>query len=260
VLVASFALGGCVGTTRQLKSATSMGTSTNGAPVTGATGTTAGAGDTAGSGTEGANSNPSSGSSSTSNSSSNTPAVQAAVLSASSLSVNFGSITIGSSTSQLISLTNTGNENLKISAVSVSGTGYTVSGGSNVTLTPSQSVTVSVNFEPSAAGVASGRLTVASNASNSNVQVAVSGTGVTTNAAVHSVDLSWTPAASAVGYSVYRSQLSGGPFAKLNTAADTKDTYTDSGLSSGTYYYVVTSIGNNSIESVYSNEAQVVVP
>jgi hypothetical protein len=184
-----------------------------------------------------------------------------AVLSVSSPSLSFGNVPVGSATSTLLSLTNSGAAILNISSVSVSGNGYSVSGGSIVALMPAQSVTVSVNFGPTVAGYAAGTLSVSSNAQNSAVQVAVSGTGITAQVEAHSVTLSWTPSTSQVGgYYIYRSPVSGGPYAKLNTTPDPASSYTDAGLTSGTYFYVVTSIDQNGMESGYSNEVAVIIP
>src|SRR5579884_283356 len=149
----------------------------------------------------------------------------AAVLSASSQSLSFGDVMIGTATSQLVSLTNTGTEKLKIASVKVSGQGYTVTGGSNVTLTPNQTVTIYVNFGPSTSGYAGGTLAITSDASNSVLQVGVSGNGVTTQQSGHGVSLSWTPSSSnVIGYFVYRSTVSGGPYTKLNATVDSQPT------------------------------------
>jgi hypothetical protein len=175
--------------------------------------------------------------------------------------LSFGSVTVGTATSELLSLKNTGTANLNISAVSVSGSGYGVSGGSQITLMPAQEVTVSVNFDPTSPGYAAGILSVVSDATNTVVQVPVSGTGVTAQVGTHSVTLSWTPSTSQVmGYYIYRSPISGGPYAKLNAAVDPNPSYTDAGLFSGSYFYVVTSVDQNDVESGYSNEVAVVIP
>jgi hypothetical protein len=183
-----------------------------------------------------------------------------AVLSPSDQSLSFGSVTVGTATSQLITLTNTGDANLKISSVSVSGQGYSVSGGSNVTLAPSHAVTISVNFGPATSGLADGTLAIKSNASNPLLALSVSGVGVTSQVSSHTVNLSWTPASSVVGYFIYRSTVSGGPYTKLNAVADLQAAFVDSGLASGTYFYVVTSVNAGGVESGYSNEVEAVVP
>lgn len=185
----------------------------------------------------------------------------AAVLSLSNQSVNFGNVMVGTATSQLVSLTNAGSANLKISGVSVSGSGYSVSGGSNVTLAPAQTVTISVNFGPSTSGYAGGTLAIVSNASNSLIQVGISGNGITAQPGTHGVSLSWTPPSSNYsGFFVYRSAVSGGPYTKLNAVIDTQAAFVDTGLASGTYYYVVTTVDSSGVESGFSNEVQVVIP
>jgi hypothetical protein len=175
--------------------------------------------------------------------------------------LSFGNVQVGAGTAQLLSLTNSGGSNLRISQVSVSGEGYSVSGGSSITLVPAQSVTVSVNFVPAAAGAAAGLLSVVSDAANPVVQVGVSGTGITAQVGTHSVTLSWTASSSQVtGYNIYRSPVSGGPYAKVNSAVDPNATYMDMQLASGNYFYVVTSVDQNGVESGYSNEVAVVIP
>lgn len=185
----------------------------------------------------------------------------AAVLSISNQSVTFGDVMVGTQTSRLVSLTNSGSSNLNISGVSVSGAGYSVSGGSNVTLVPAQTVTISVNFGPSTSGYAGGTLAIASNASNSLVQVGISGNGIATQQTAHGVTLSWTPPTSDfAGFFVYRGTTSGGPYTKLNAVIDTQAVFADTGLVTGTYYYVVTTVDSNGVESGFSNEVQVVIP
>ena len=64
-----------------------------------------------------------------------------------------------------------------------------------------------------------------------------------------------------VGYYVYRSFQSGGPYTKLNLVPLDDITYTDSTVTAYlTYYYVATSVDENGLESVFSNEASATVP
>jgi hypothetical protein len=185
----------------------------------------------------------------------------AAMLSVSSPSLSFGNVQVGNATAQLISVTNTGSANLLISAVSTAGTGFGISGYANMTLAPSQSLTMAVNFAPAAPGDVAGTLLVSSNAVNSKVQVGLSGTGITASASGHSVMLSWTPSTSQViGYFIYRSSVSGGPFVQLNSSPDPNPSYTDSGLASGSYFYVVASVDIDDVTSAFSNEVEVVIP
>jgi len=83
-----------------------------------------------------------------------------------------------------------------------------------------------------------------------------------TGSSGYSVDLSWNPSNSVViGYNLYRSTVSGGPYARLNSSIVSGTTYTDSTIQSGTtYYYVSTSINSDSEESAYSNEATAAIP
>jgi hypothetical protein len=74
------------------------------------------------------------------------------------------------------------------------------------------------------------------------------------------VTLAWTASASAnvTGYNVYRATIPGGPYpppTKLNSALVTGSGYIDNTVTHGTaYYYVVTAVGANGLESVISNE------
>ena len=132
--------------------------------------------------------------------------------------------------------------------------------GVPVTLTPSQSVPVSVQFDPSVAGAVSGSVSVVSNATGSPAAVTLSGSGVAATA--HSVQLNWTGSSSTVaGYNVYRTQTSGSGYALINSGLVSLDDYSDTSVQSGqTYYYVATAVDGSGNESAYSNEAQAIVP
>ena len=196
----------------------------------------------------------------TSSGASTMPPTAVAELSASNSSLSFGDVQMGTSTTQPTTLTNTGNSNLSISTISASGYGFTTSGGSNMTLAPNQSVSVYVNFSPTATGSASGTVSIASNAMISLLPISISGVGVTSQETMHSVALSWTPSSSnVVGYFIERSNVTGGPYTKLNATPDSNLSYADTALASGIYFYVVTSVGSNDVESGPSNEAQAVI-
>jgi len=78
----------------------------------------------------------------------------------------------------------------------------------------------------------------------------------------HSVALSWNASASTVsGYNIYRSTVSGGGYARLNSSLVSVLAYTDSTIQSGTtYYYVTTAVDANGVESTYSNEISAAIP
>jgi fibronectin type 3 domain-containing protein len=129
-------------------------------------------------------------------------------------------------------------------------------------LNPNQSTTLQVQFKPTAAGSVTGNLTISSNSTNGGTAVvSLSGTGT---AVPHEVDLSWTaPGSSAdpvVGYNVYRS-TGGGASQLINASIQTQTSYIDSTVVSGsTYSYTVTSVDNNGVESVSSNQITVTTP
>ena len=68
-----------------------------------------------------------------------------------------------------------------INSATLSGTGFTMSGATfPVTLNPTQSVTLNVQFDPATAGAATGQVTIQSNSStNGTAVVQLSGTGTT---------------------------------------------------------------------------------
>ncbi|HEY6302398.1 MAG TPA: choice-of-anchor D domain-containing protein, partial [Terriglobales bacterium] len=98
-------------------------------------------------------------------------------------SLAFGNVQVGSNSSQSETLTNTGGSTVTISQVTPGGSGFSVSGLSlPLTLAANQSVTFNAIFAPASAGVASGPLSVVSNASNSPLSIPLSGTGLAAGA------------------------------------------------------------------------------
>ena len=180
-------------------------------------------------------------------------------LSVNPLSVNFGNITVGNTASRSITVTNTGNSNVAISNVSLTGAKLSLAGGSAVGLSPSQSITLTVQFAPTAAGAIAGSISIVSNASGYPAAIPVSGTGVTE--VQHTVALSWNASSSATGYNVYRSVTSGGGYSKLNSSLDSALSYRDSTVqNSQTYFYVTTAVDSAGIESAFSSQVAVNIP
>ena len=98
-------------------------------------------------------------------------------LAANPTSLAFGSVQVGNSTSLSQTLTNTGGSTVTISQANLTGTVFSVSGlNLPLTLTANQSVTFTATFAPTSAGAASGNLSVVSNASNSPLNIALTGT------------------------------------------------------------------------------------
>lgn len=78
----------------------------------------------------------------------------------------------------------------------------------------------------------------------------------------HSAALTWQAGAKKImGYNVYRSTTSGGPYSQINASMLSTNKYTDTSVEGGTtYYYVATEINNQGDESTYSAQATAVIP
>jgi len=195
-----------------------------------------------------------------------TATAQASVvtLTSSTTKLNFGSVSVGTADTLQATVKNTGNSNAVISRISVTGTGFSLLGStSSATLTPGQSLAVSVSFDPKAAGTNTGTLMFVSNATTAQIAIALAGSaGAKTSTAEHSVALSWDPSSgSVVGYYVYRSSKPSGPYARLNSSATASTSYSDSTVSGGqVYYYVVTAVNSSNIESTDSNQVSATIP
>ena len=182
-------------------------------------------------------------------------------LAANPTSLSFGSLTTGTSASQTVTLTNAGNSAVSISQISASGTGFSTSGiALPLSLAAGQSTSFSVTFAPASAGSLPGSVTVVSNATNSPLTVALSGTGAVPVS--HAVALNWTPSSSTYsGFNVYRGTTSGGPYTKVDSSVIPTTSYSDAGVTSGkTYYYVATEVDSTGMESGYSSEATATIP
>jgi len=102
-------------------------------------------------------------------------------LTASPGSVGFGSQNVGSTSgAQTVTVSNPGTTAATVNAVSVTGP-FAQSNTCGSSIAAGGSCTVQVTFSPTAAGAASGTLSVASNAPSSPLTVALSGTGVSSN-------------------------------------------------------------------------------
>jgi hypothetical protein len=185
---------------------------------------------------------------------------QSAMLTETPTSTSFGNVLVGSTSTLPVLIKNTGTASATLSAMTLTGTGFSVTGLSlPYTLPAGQSMSYSVTFAPKSAGSVTGSITITSNAADSPNVETLSGTG--TNA--HSVSLSWTASTSTniSGYNVYRSNTSGGPYTKVNGSLITSTSYTDTTVQAGqTYYYVATAVNTSNVESSYSNQAQATVP
>jgi hypothetical protein len=172
---------------------------------------------------------------------------------------NFGNVNVGTSAQLSGTLTATG-EPVTISSVNSSNAQFVLNGlALPFTLSAGQSASFTLTFTPQSAGSVTGTLSFANTAPGSPVVEALTGSGVSTQ---HSVSLTWTPSTSVVvGYNVYRSLVSGGPYTQINGTLDSATAYTDSSVSSSTtYYYVTTAVDSTGTESAYSNEVKAAIP
>jgi Abnormal spindle-like microcephaly-assoc'd, ASPM-SPD-2-Hydin len=106
--------------------------------------------------------------------------------------LSFGSAAVGKTMTQSVSVTNTGKENVTVSEVSASGTGFSVSGFSRATtLSAGQSLALPVSFTPPQPGSMTGSLKIMSNATNSPTMVPLSGNGVESQLSVSPASVSF---------------------------------------------------------------------
>ena len=178
--------------------------------------------------------------------------------------IAFGNVALGSSTAQTGKLT-AATSAVTISSASWNGNGFSVNGITfPVTLTAGQSASFTVTFAPQTAGSVSGGISFLSNAANSPTTETFTGTGSQSSGPpAHSVSMSWSPSPSTViGYNVYRGTTPGGPYLlKLTSSPQSATSLVDSTVLAGTtYYYVATSVDQNSVESAYSNQFTAAVP
>lgn len=104
-------------------------------------------------------------------------------LSANPASINFGAVINGSSASVPVTLTNTGSAAVSITAHSITGTGFTLTGWTApASLTPGQTTSFTVTFAPTTAGSKSGSVSITSNAPGSPLVINLSGSGTATQA------------------------------------------------------------------------------
>jgi Abnormal spindle-like microcephaly-assoc'd, ASPM-SPD-2-Hydin len=185
-------------------------------------------------------------------------------LTLSATNLSFGSIPVNTATTQSLTLTSTGTSPVTISSATITGAGFTIVGGSfPVTLNPSQTLTVQLQFDPTTTGTLTGQVTISSNSTTGSTAV-VSLSGTATAAAAHQVALNWDAPASSpdpvAGYNIYRA-TGGGSFVLINSSPDLMVAYTDTGVTSGAAYsYQVTSVDYSGIESVPSNQVSVTIP
>jgi hypothetical protein len=185
-------------------------------------------------------------------------------LSVNATSVAFGNVDLNTPANQSVTLSSTGSEPVTISAAAASGIGFSISGATfPLTLSPNQTVTLNVQFDPTVAGAATGQLTITSNSStNGTDAIALSGTG---EAQSYEVNLTWDAPASSTdpvaGYNVYRSPSGSSTYQLVSSVSNSQLAYIDNNVQVGQVYnYIVESVDASGNESVPSNMASVTIP
>jgi hypothetical protein len=186
------------------------------------------------------------------------------VLSINATSISFGSVNLNTPSTQSVTLTSTGGLPVTVSGASVSGTGFSLTGATfPMTLNPGQSAVLSLQFDPTTSGSATGQLIIASNSSTSGTAlIALSGTG---QGVAHSVTLTWDAPVSSpdpvANYAVYRASGGSTSYQSLGSTPANQTTYVDNAVVSGqTYDYVVRSVDASGVQSSPSNVTAATIP
>jgi len=99
-------------------------------------------------------------------------------LTLSTTSLNFGDVTVNTTATKAVTLTSSGTAPLYISANTLTGSGFSMSGiSSPLTLNPGQTATVAISLNPTTTGTETGTLTLTDNTSPSTAAISLSGTG-----------------------------------------------------------------------------------
>jgi hypothetical protein len=187
-----------------------------------------------------------------------------AILNAGSGAVAFGDVKLNTPATQSLVLSSSGTVPVTINNIAITGTGFSMASVTTpLTIQPGQTQTLSIQFDPTSAGAATGQLTVSTKSTDSQtIVVALTGTGT---APSYSVDLTWDAPTSSpdpvAGYDVYRAAGSNGVYQLLNSIVNTGTTYMDASVMSGqAYTYYVESVDAQGNKSVPSNRTTTTIP
>ena len=192
----------------------------------------------------------------------------AAALAASPANINFGTRAVKSSSSQSVTLKNTGNMPFSINSVTLTGSAFSISGiTAGVSLSPGQTLNFQVWFRPTISGSSFTSVTLQSAALSAPVKLTLAGaanTSASTSSpgSPHSVTLDWNPSSdTVVGYHIYRSTSSSGPFGRITGSLISSLNYLDASVQAGAeYFYVVTAVEASGAESAFSNVVSAAIP
>jgi len=180
-------------------------------------------------------------------------------LTASTASVEFADVAVGSRSVKEISVTNAGNRAAGIASINVpDDQEFSVAGATAAKLEPGQTVSFAVSFSPKSLGERNGTLKISTRAGD-DLEIPLSAVGAA--GAQSTVRLQWEEnPGGAAGYTVYRAADATGPYERIAAELSSAE-YLDSGLAAGhTYFYVVSSIGADQTESEYSEPISATVP
>ncbi|MGB9072437.1 MAG: choice-of-anchor D domain-containing protein, partial [Terriglobales bacterium] len=145
----------------------------------------------------------------------------------------FGNVQVGSNVSLSETVTNTGGSTVTISSASVGSAAFSISGLTlPANLSAGQSLTFNVTFSPSAAGSVTANLTLVSNADNSPLIIALSGTGTTSGQlGVSPASLNFGNVVVGASSTLSSSLSATGAAVTVSSATSTSPEFTISGLS-----------------------------
>ena len=111
-------------------------------------------------------------------------------LSLSATALNFGNVLVNGSSTQAVTVKNSGQTDIQVSQISVTGGAFTTTGlAAPATIPAGQSVVLQAKFAPTAAGAVTGAITISSDAQTATSTITLNGTGV---AATYTMSLSPT--------------------------------------------------------------------
>jgi len=185
--------------------------------------------------------------------------------------IAFGNQNVGTSSNISVAVTNSGNANQVMSATAtVSGTDlslFSTTCNSGLTILPAGSCTAVVKCAPTANASRTGTLNIAGTVTTTDpisctgtnaVSIPAVPTGLTATAVGTSVNLSWTASTGTpAGYNISRGTVNGGPYTPLVTLGQVTS-YVNTGLSNGTYYYVINAF-NSAGTSANTSQASATV-
>src|SRR5437016_4102396 len=109
-------------------------------------------------------------------------------LSLSAAALNFGNVLVNGSSTQAVTLKNSGLTDIQVSQISVTGGAFTTTGlAAPATIPAGQSVVLQAKFAPTAAGAVTGAIAISSDAQTATSTISLNGTGV---AATYTMSLS----------------------------------------------------------------------